>query len=191
MLNAIPRWGDLISINSISICQKCKEQIIRINVSINGIYCLFEYNEFMKQYFYRYKFLKDIYLAHVFAKEINHFFINEIKKHQDWIITPIPIHYQHLKERTFSQVEELLTTAFVRHQQVLKKISTKRQSQKSRDERLQTTKLFDVITNVKGESFLVFDDIKTTGTTLKLAEEALMSSGAKEVRLIALAGHDR
>ena len=169
-------------------CEQCARKFRRIDETIDGVFCMFDYNEDMREYFYRLKFMKDVLLVYMFQQEI----YDTLKKFQHTyphhIITPIPMHEKNKKIRTFAHVDELLLAAGVPFSHALKKITTETQSKKTRRQRLETKKLFETISDVKCKNFIIFDDIKTTGVTMQLAKEALINAGATSVKLIAFSG---
>ena len=184
-----PTWKDLFNRKFVKlICAQCEKKFSRIDETIDGVFCLFEYNEEMREYFHRIKFMKDVWLVYMFQQEI----YEALKKFQhenpQCIITPIPMHEENKKSRTFAHVDELLLAANVPFTHALKKVTTETQSKKTRKQRLETKKLFETISDVRGKYFIIFDDIKTTGVTMRLAEESLMDAGAESVQLVALSG---
>lgn len=162
-----------------TICPRCEQRFQQIEQQQEeGIVSLFHYNEAMKDYLHRYKFLHDILLAKVFNK-----ILHEQLKNETRLIIPIPMHPENLRLRTFAHIDELLKAAnipFIHH---LTKLSKEQQSLKTREERLQTPQLFEVINpaTIKDKSLLIVDDIYTTGTTLNHAKKALLEAGAKTV----------
>ena len=162
-----------------TICPRCEKRFQRIEQQQEeGVISLFHYNEAMKDYLHRYKFLHDILLAKVFNK-----IIHEQLKDETRIIIPIPMHPENLKLRTFAHIDELLKAANIPFTHHLTKLSNEQQSLKTREERLKTPQLFKVInpTAIKDKNLLVVDDIYTTGTTLDHAKKALLEAGAKTV----------
>lgn len=162
-----------------TICPRCEQRFQRIEQQQEeGVVSLFHYNEAMKDYLHRYKFLHDVLLANVFNKTIH-----EQLKNETGLIIPIPMHPENLKLRTFAHIDELLKAANIPFAHHLKKLSIEQQSLKTREERLKTPQLFEVInpTAIKDKNLLVVDDIYTTGTTLNHAKKALLESGAKTV----------
>src|SRR5690606_7620346 len=124
-----------------TICPRCEQRFQRIEQQQEeGVVSLFHYNEAMKDYLHRYKFLHDILLAKVFNK-----IIHEQLKDETRIIIPIPMHPQNLKLRTFAHVDELLKAANISFAYHLTKLSKEQQSLKTREERLKTPQLFEVI----------------------------------------------
>lgn len=160
-------------------CPRCEQRFQRIEQQQEeGIVSLFRYNEAMKDYLHRYKFLHDILLAKVFNK-----ILHEQLKNETRLIIPIPMHPENLRLRTFAHIDELLKAANIPFAHHLIKLSIEQQSLKTREERLQTPQLFEVINPaaIKDKSLLVVDDIYTTGTTLNHAKKALLDAGAKIV----------
>ncbi|WP_235616195.1 ComF family protein [Lysinibacillus parviboronicapiens] len=137
----------------------------------------------MKDYLHQYKFLQDVALAKVFRQELQDQF-----KHEKSPIIPIPMHPLKQKERTFSHMEELLKAAKIPYIQLLEKTTAETQSSKNREERLQTASLFQLLPSVTVayKEYVLFDDIQTTGTTLRHATEILLQAGAKNVRSFTL-----
>lgn len=162
-----------------TICPRCEQRFQQIEQQQEeGIVSLFHYNEAMKDYLHRYKFLHDILLAKVFNK-----ILHEQLKNETRLIIPIPMHPENLRLRTFAHIDELLKAANIPFTHHLTKLSNEQQSLKTREERLQTPQLFEVINPaaIKDKSLLIVDDIYTTGTTLNHAKKALLEVGAKTV----------
>ena len=162
-----------------TICTRCEQRFQRIEQQQEeGVISLFHYNEAMKDYLHRYKFFHDTLLAKVFNK-----ILHEQLKNETRLIIPIPMHPENLLLRTFAHIDELLKAANIPFAHHLIKLSIEQQSLKTREERLQTPQLFEVINpaSIKDKSLLVVDDIYTTGTTLNHAKKALLDAGAKTV----------
>lgn len=163
-----------------TICPRCEAKFERIEQQQEQhVISLYHYNDAMKDFLHRFKFLHDVLLAHVFNQVIH-----EHLKNEKSIIVPIPMHPENLKLRKFAQVDELLKAANIPFEQHLRKLSNEQQAKKSRIERLQTSQLFDVMDpiQIKHKKFLLIDDIYTTGTTMNHAKKALLDAGAKDVR---------
>lgn len=164
-----------------SICEKCLARFER-NVSQESA-SLYRYNDAMKDLLHQYKFLQDVALAKVFRQELYTHFKNEKAT-----IIPIPMHPEKQKERTFAHMDELLKAAKIPYLQLLEKTTMESQSSKTREERLKTAPFFKLRSDatVEHKEYLLFDDIKTTGTTLQHASLALIEAGAKNVRIFTL-----
>ncbi|MFF2796889.1 ComF family protein [Lysinibacillus xylanilyticus] len=162
-----------------TICDRCSA---RFKYSPTAT-ALYQYNDAMKDYLHQYKFLQDVALAKVFRQELH-----ARLKHEKATIIPIPMHPLKQKERTFSHMEELLKAATIPFIQLLEKTTAETQSSKNRDQRIQAAPLFRLMTGARVEhkEYLLFDDIKTTGTTLQHATEILMNAGAKNVKSFTL-----
>ncbi|EON70424.1 ComF family protein [Lysinibacillus sphaericus] len=179
-LQSAPSWKTLLTKQfPPCICQKCASRFER-NTTTSALY---QYNDAMKDYLHQYKFLQDVALAKVFRQDLQDQF-----KHEKSAIIPIPMHPLKQKERTFSHIEELLKAAGIPYIQLLEKTTTETQSSKNREERLQTASLFQLLPSVTiaYKEYVLFDDIQTTGTTLRHATEILLQAGAKNVRSFTL-----
>ncbi|TQR17368.1 ComF family protein [Psychrobacillus vulpis] len=149
--------------------------------AVDSVTALYAYNEAMKSYLHQYKFLQDVALATVFATDLSQLFENK-----EGIVVPIPMHLEKLQIRTFAQVDELLNSASIPFKHLLVKTATSEQGKKSKKERLKATPLFEVIGKVEEKTYILFDDIYTTGTTIHHAAKVLKDAGAKKVEAITL-----
>ncbi|WP_277586005.1 ComF family protein [Psychrobacillus antarcticus] len=149
--------------------------------AVDSVYCLYTYNEAMREYLHQYKFLQDVALAKVFARKLQQAFHTK-----EGIVVPIPMHPEKLVLRTFAQVDELLNAAQISYQQLLIKTKSETQGKKSKKERLKTTNLFETIQTIEATNYILFDDIYTTGATIHHAAKILKDAGAKRVDAITL-----
>ncbi|MEK5146241.1 ComF family protein [Psychrobacillus sp. FSL K6-4615] len=150
--------------------------------AVDSVFCLYTYNEPMKEYLHQYKFLQDVALAKVFAGKLQ-----LALQRKEGIVVPIPMHPEKLKLRTFSQVDELLKAARIPFQQLLTKTTSDSQGKKTKIERLKTNNLFEVISStIEATNYILFDDIYTTGATIHHAAKTLKDKGAKRVDAITL-----
>lgn len=175
-----PTWRSLLTKTFPTvICDRCASKFERAPIEQTDKHVsLYVYNDAMKNYLHQYKFLQDVALAQVFAQ-----LIYEYLSKQQAIIVPIPLHPKKLIQRTFAQVDELLRAANIPFTHVLEKTSSETQSTKTLQQRLSTPQLFTLKQNMMIEptTYVLVDDIRTTGTTLQHAEKVLKNSGAKEV----------
>ena len=173
-------WKELLTaVLPKTICPRCEQRFERVTQQAHeGVTTLFHYNEAMKDFLHRYKFMYDVVLAHVFNREISAHL-----KRESRLIIPIPMHPESLKQRTFSHVDEWLKAANIPFAHHLTKQSSEQQSKKTRQERLATVQLFEVKdpAAVKGKNIVLVDDIYTTGTTFGHAKKALLEAGAHTV----------
>ena len=179
-LHQVPCWKTLL-VNHFPpcICAKCAAQFERSSTPT----ALYQYNDAMKTFLHQYKFLQDVALAKVFRQELHAQF-----KRERATIIPIPMHPLKQKERTFSHMEELLKAANIPYTQLLEKTTNATQSSKNRAQRLQSALLFRLLpeAQVEHKDYLLFDDIQTTGTTLRHAKQILLEAGARNVRTFTL-----
>ena len=112
------------------------------------------------------------------------------------IIVPIPLHQTSQARRGYNQAE-IIASQVATHLQLpilatlLKRTSaTTSQTRLSQTERQANVKgAFQLATteNIKGASFILIDDVFTTGATLREAAKVLKRAGAKQVFAITLA----
>ena len=183
-LLSLDRWQTLVERSwPQTICERCANKFERHDSQATEVKCLFRYNEAMKDFLHQYKFMHDVVLAMVFRNEIYAALANCQE-----VIVPIPMHPAKLKQRTFAQVDELLKAAQIPFTHLLEKTTTETQVGKSKAERLQTQPLFTILKNNKIEpkDYIIVDDIYTTGTTIRHAQQALLEAGAKSVKAFVL-----
>jgi len=180
LLKASVSWKSLlIKQFTPTICTRCTARFEQSQ----SVTALYQYNEAMKDYLHQFKFLQDVALAKVFRQELYARFDKEKA-----MILPIPMHPIKQQERTFSHTNELLKAADIPYIQLLEKTTTETQGSKNREQRLRAAPLFRLKegANVEHKDYLLFDDIKTTGTTLQHAADVLMQAGAKNVQYFTL-----
>ena len=148
--------------------------------ALDSLTSFYKYNDFMKDILHQYKFLQDVELAQVFLEDFM-----TLKKTID-IIVPVPMHPEKLRERTFSQVDELLKVADIPFTHALEKTMNTTQGKKTKQERINTEILFEAKKEVGGKSITLVDDLYTTGTTLHHAAYVLKQAGATKVDAITL-----
>ncbi|ANU27726.1 competence protein ComF [Planococcus versutus] len=134
----------------------------------------------MKEYLHRYKFLQDVILSEVFASVLK----EELQK-QKSIIVPIPMNDEKLKLRTFSQVDRLLDAASIPYTHLLGK-NRVALGGKSKAERIEMQNVFWWNEKQVPKKILLFDDLYTTGSTLRMAAKVLKDKGAKEIKIVTL-----
>ncbi|HWL11994.1 MAG TPA: ComF family protein [Ureibacillus sp.] len=165
-------------------CLHCEEKFESFEGEVSAeLISLYKYNDCMKDYLHRYKFMHDVLLAKVFRQRIR----QALSKRKE-IIVPIPMHPEKLKERTFSHVDELLNEANISYEHFLEKITTETQGGKSRQERINAPQIFTLRENQnpRDKNFIIIDDIYTTGTTVNQAKQILLEAGAQSVTAFTL-----
>ncbi|TYS89307.1 ComF family protein [Rossellomorea aquimaris] len=147
-------------------------------------FSLYRYNDFLKEYLAKYKYRGDYVLARAFSHTIKTY----LTKMEYDLIIPIPLSDERLYERGFNQSTALLEEAGVRPSNILTRLHSEKQSKKSRKDRLRQKQVFQLVrSDLNGKSILLFDDIYTTGTTLRQAAKLLREAGAEEVSSLTLA----
>ena len=186
-------WKGLIGLETHStICISCSKKFIRADINevdplVDKITSLYTYNEAMRDYLHQYKFLQDIQLASVFSAELR------LHLKGNSTIVPIPMHPAKKIERTFSHVDELLKQANIPFSKLLEKTNVEVMGEKTREQRLAMASLFTVKTDVvlTSGTYILVDDIYTTGTTLRHAATALRNAGAERVEALTLIRAER
>jgi competence protein ComFC len=147
-------------------------------------YSLYLYNDFLKETMAKFKFRGDYVLIKVFAEQIKQL----ADKINPTMHVPIPLSDTRLYERGFNQAEAMITEAF-KPNHLLSRLHSEKQSKKSRTERIHLPQVFQLETshNLKGEKILLYDDVYTTGSTLRHAAKLLKKAGAETVESITIA----
>lgn len=158
-------------LEDIDICNDC-HVLIDLYPQINKMYTLTDYNEEMKMLMHRYKFVKDYALSEVLAMLCNFNF-----KNYD-VIVPVPISQERLQERTYNQTTSVLTALGIETTELLMTKKVKRQSERTKMERLNSENSFFLAEQVSkrdftGMNIVIVDDIYTTGITIHQAAEVI------------------
>lgn len=147
-----------------------------------SLYC---YNQGMKSYFSRYKFMGDYLLRTVFQNEIK----NLIKPYltKGYVVVPVPVSKERFKERGFNQVEGFLEN--ISYQDLFKKSEIEKQSSKKRQERLKQANPFHLkkTSEKLPKKIIILDDVYTTGATLHQLVMLLQQNGVKDIVTVSLA----
>ncbi|GHH97471.1 ComF family protein [Neobacillus kokaensis] len=146
---------------------------------------LFLYNDFLKEVIARFKFRGDYVLAMVFASYVKEL----IKINEADLVVPIPLSDERLYERGFNQAAALLRESDLPASEILTRVHSEKQSKKSRTERIHLPQVFKVIpdADIQEKRIILFDDIYTTGSTLRHAAKLLKQAGAASIESITLA----
>lgn len=144
---------------------------------------LFLYNDFLKDTIAQYKYRGDQQIAAAFATFLpKKFFKNKV-------VMPIPLSDERLYERGFNQAEAILQYGNIPYQACLTRVHSEKQSKKTRQQRLQQETLFSIKAKegIDAQNILLFDDIYTTGATLRNAAKRLKDAGALSVTSFTIA----
>lgn len=148
--------------------------------------CLYHYNQAMKEFMHRYKFVGDYRLRAVFHAEMQSFI-----DHQQYdYLVPIPVTQETMATRGFNQTAGLID-GYDGHLLLTRAVQKGvPQSAKSREQRLQTPQPFKLQPDVRLDHrrILLVDDIYTTGRTLYHAATLLKAAGAASVSSLTLSG---
>lgn len=150
---------------------------------------LYKYDENMKAYITRYKFMGDYRYRLIFANEFQEK-VTEFQK-QGYAIVPIPVDRETFeKTRGFNQVLGWLGKIDCENYLVMRQNKGRlKQSHKDRAMRMKTKQPFEYVgpNNLSDKKILLVDDIYTTGRTLYHAKALLEDAGAKFVTSVTLA----
>lgn len=193
-------------INKNFICNKCKIKLDKIkkckvdyykNNYFNKHMYIFDYKDIISGKIIDYKFNDKAYLYKTFA----YFIIGDKKicgflKSYD-IIIPVPISKKRNVQRGYNQCELIVREIAKKYDkirfsnQVLFKIKdTKPQSKLSKEERKTNLDGAYIIKNesiINNKKILLFDDVFTTGSTVKECSKILKMAGAKEIGILTIA----
>jgi competence protein ComFC len=175
------------------ICDNCLALVPKGGWSITHNYSIWEYSGVIRESIIaiKYKFAFDV--AHDLATKSASILKSELRL-KNAVLVPIPLHRERQNWRGFNQAEEIgkyickSMNWSLGSEILIRPKSTKQQVglRKSDRERNMRGK-FAVNANASREALakwdfvIVFDDVATTGATLKEAKKVLKKAGAKEV----------
>lgn len=162
------------------LCDKCSEELTYSELP----FAIFTYNPMMQTIIKQYKFLKDIRFAAFFAQPLK----KKLRTQKYDLIIPIPMHEKMETKRTFCHMTAIFEEMNLPFEQLLEKTTMEQQSKKTKVQREGVAPLFKMKQprDLTGKTVLLVDDLLTTGTTLKHAENCLMAAGAKKVEKIVI-----
>ncbi|SEM65264.1 competence protein ComFC [Mesobacillus persicus] len=144
-------------------------------------FCLYEYNEFLKEVIATFKYRGDYLLARAFKSGI----LRTLKNRKFDLIVPIPLSGERLYERGFNQSEALILEAGLQPTRLISRIHSEKQSKKSRSDRIHIPQVFRIseveVVLLRDKTVLLIDDIYTTGSTLRHAAKVLHEHGVHQV----------
>lgn len=104
---------------------------------------------------------------------------------RDVVVTPVPTVRSHIRQRGYDHAE-LIARDFAQRRQLtyqsaLRRINSERQRGATRARRVAQAKRAFAPRDVRPVTYLLIDDVYTTGSTVKYAAEALRAAGAADV----------
>lgn len=170
---------------SSDLCLDCK--IWRNKYKIfNQHFAIYGYNQFIHDYFKKYKRYGDILLAKLFQKEI----FEWADKNTFDLVTFVPSSHSHFQARGFDPVLELYKDVFDLQSIFIKEDADLPQAQKNKIERMNTPQTFKICSDFPKKSLdikiLIVDDIYTTGRTVLHARQLLNDLGFQNIYTFSL-----
>ena len=144
---------------------------------------LYVYDEQAKEFMERYKFIGDCAVAFLIQEDLKRALKKYLK--QGYTICPLPTSKKSLEKREFESVEYFLELSKIPYLQIFCHIGKgKKQSEKTREERMHLQQPFILREETQlPAKILLFDDIYTTGKTIRLATKLLQNKGVEDVKL--------
>lgn len=163
------------------LCYDCLNILIKSKSlnKVNNTYFLWTYSETLRKLILKYKSHSVLALGNIISSLIEEeFFTVMFEEDIDYVI-PIPISYKRQQERGFNQVEEILknlnysylTGKRIKNTKKMCKIYDKNKREKNIKDSFYFGK------NLSGKNILIFDDIITTGATIREFVEELEKKG--------------
>lgn len=191
-------------VGRIGICGNCRERIGSNTPSqpypgigdVSFIMSSFEYREPLRNAILDYKFNNHKIYAKLFAELMREYVMSyDIWQDIDFII-PVPLHKNRLRKRGYNQSELIAAyiseyTGVKLNADVVTRVrETQQQSGLSRIERVTNVEgAFGCNSDMAGKKVVIFDDICTSGNTLRACAKPIKDAGAEHVSALTLAMH--
>lgn len=121
-------------------------------------------------------------LGHALSLFLTDWFVEHQEFEEHTVLTYIPLSTNRQKQRGYNQVEEILGASGWKYSSVLEKVrDTISQTKLSRRERLENQKQAFIAHIQPHTSYIVTDDVTTTGATLQSAKDSIETQGAKAI----------
>lgn len=164
--------------------------------SLDGLTSIFRYDGIIKQAVKSLKYRRVSDLAKEFVDLVPRSCHPDVRR--DPVLIPIPLHPSRFRDRGFNQAEVLGRLFADRlympvRTDILKRVTatTPQVEMKDRRERLQNMKdvfaLAHDTCNMTHDTVILFDDVFTTGATMRAAGETLKHAGVKSVWAVTMA----
>ena len=187
------------------ICKKCYDKIHFLppaslkEISGVKIYACCLYDGIIKQLIRDLKYNGKKKLAKLQAR-LMHEYIQELRLNADYLILPVPISKQRLKERKYNHMDivadelSCLTNYKVNKKFLIRIKDTEKQYKLHKQERIQNIKnafsVDEAFAPSKETPILLIDDITSTGITFEETIKTLHKNGYKNITAIALSTPD-
>lgn len=167
--------GNIISHKSFEIFMKIKK--LR---QINNIYYLWDYNKEFKRLIYAYKYYKKKKLSEIIGELIKRELEFVINKEKIDIVITVPINKKRKNERGFNQADEIIKSLGIKYVQLERTKNTKKMYElldvSLREKNIKGSFFINGKVDYKNKNILLFDDIITTGSTLKEIKNSILNN---------------
>ena len=180
----------LISRSNYQICEKCfaklEPKFIHFKLSNINALSIYSYDQTIKDLIYKFKGCYDIELKDVFLTR----YVNVLKhKYKGYKIVPLPSYEKDDLRRGFNHIIEIYSRFNLDILKVLYKINNEKQAKKTRIERMNVLKNFEIrdIEKIKNQKILIVDDVYTTGSSVNAAITLIKKGKPKKIEVLVLA----
>ena len=198
--------GDVMTGRRIhGLCDECTKKtgwlarrIDRIDydaVSFDNAYAVCSYDMYSEKIIYRLKFKSESYLADDMGRLMAETYTASESYDPSRLVVPVPMHKDKIKDRGYNQAE-LLARAFAKYSglafypalsKIKKTVSMRTARQAGRARALEGSIALSPGFDAAGLSFVVIDDVLTTGATADACTCVLKAHGAKSVDFVSFA----
>jgi len=139
---------------------------------------LYKYNKFAKEVMALFKYRGDYELHKIFTDDFAQLY--KVYSPENPLLVPIPLSKERMYERGFNQAEALASLLPAEVAYPLTRKHTEKQAKKTREERLQNHRVFELVEPalVTKRNVILIDDLYTTGVTLHEAALCLKDVAA-------------
>ena len=173
---------------SLGCCQACAHELFQVKRS-SGLITLGTYNGKLERAIKAMKFYGATRLAKLFAEHLQ----KEVRK-AGWqgTICPVPLHWTRLALRGYNQAALIAKPlahqlSYPYHKCLSRKKRTQQQAKLSRQARLGNVEDAFVAKELSGKTFILVDDVITSGATTEACKQTLLKAGAASVKCVCVA----
>ena len=164
---------------------------------LDHLYYVFDYLSPINQWIKQYKFQDQRHYAIVFAHFISDA-LNRITDLTDYVIIPVPLHPERLRQRGFNQCHliaqhlSLHTSARITYDLLIKRKTTAPQAKLSGEKRKKNIHgAFRITNKLPRKPIVILDDVITTGSTVEEMARTLRQHGATDIIAVCVASTPR